>query len=510
MRWLPTLFCIVLITLAPLALWRTGLEFYFLRLDDFDYLSWSRLASQLRAHATQPHNGHLTPVFLLQTHILARLAGSLEVLPLVLGCAAFATLSATGLMAGWLVARDTGRLDWGLAAAACFNLSTVPGPALLWYSASQALTTAFCIVAMLAALSAWRTSQYLAWLLLSLILALLAPFCWSAGYTAGITGALYVVHGFSNRLRTRLSAATLLLLATGSAVAIAMRTAGDEILKAASRSGHGGPELESHWIIPQHVNQAVWEKLILNNLGLDAHTTSSQSLLLSIAAILLYLSAPRRPGAGGSWTRGWIKALPLASFRSSPVRGLFAAGLTIILANYILIFATRGRGYAYLDLRALGWYDAIPQLGALLCAAGLWAQAQGPANAQPAPTKLTPLGPRSAVALLSLSAILFLLESPRADRILFEYDTMATLAGDLAQPHARSAPADWAARAHSQRRALHRLGELEQKLKGHTLTAQQAQVLKTQYPIPGAPEDSPGYRLLDLILPPSAIETSPH
>src|SRR5262249_59352868 len=87
---------------------------------------------------------------------LAGLAGSLEALPTVLSWASYATMVLAMAATGHLVARESGRTSLGLAAMAAVGLTSVLGPTLLWYSAGQALAAGTMVLAMLAALQAWR------------------------------------------------------------------------------------------------------------------------------------------------------------------------------------------------------------------------------------------------------------------------------------------------------------------------------------------------------------------
>ncbi len=103
------------------------------------YLARSRTPAALREHLFTPHNGHVVPLFLLETHVLARMAGTLEALPAVLGWASYATIVLAMAATGHVVARETGRVARGLAAMAAVGLTSVLGPALLWYAAGQAL-----------------------------------------------------------------------------------------------------------------------------------------------------------------------------------------------------------------------------------------------------------------------------------------------------------------------------------------------------------------------------------
>ncbi len=84
------------------------LRWYRLKLDDFVYLSRSRSFSALSRHLATPHNGHVVPLFLCETHLLARFAGTMEALPRVLGWAAYATLLLAMAAAGHLVAVGDG------------------------------------------------------------------------------------------------------------------------------------------------------------------------------------------------------------------------------------------------------------------------------------------------------------------------------------------------------------------------------------------------------------------
>jgi hypothetical protein len=61
-------------------------------------------------------------------------------------------MAATGHVVAW----DTERPALGLAAVAALGLTSVLGPTLLWYAASQALAAGTMIVVMLAALQVWR------------------------------------------------------------------------------------------------------------------------------------------------------------------------------------------------------------------------------------------------------------------------------------------------------------------------------------------------------------------
>src|SRR5437764_12683347 len=117
-RWAPSMLLALALCAAPLWLWGVPLGWHFLKLDDFVYLARSRTSAALGRHLATPHNAHVVPLFLLETHLLARLAGSLAAVPSVLGMACYATLVLAMAATGHLVAWETGRPARALAAMA--------------------------------------------------------------------------------------------------------------------------------------------------------------------------------------------------------------------------------------------------------------------------------------------------------------------------------------------------------------------------------------------------------
>ena len=108
---------------------------------------------------------------------------------------------------------------------------------------------------------------------------------------------------------------------------------------------HGSPGLRS-----AHTAQAVCEALIFNNLGLDAATTAAQAIVL--CALLAGVWA---------WSRRRFDRAARADVRR--INPLEAAGAVLVVARFGMVFAVRGTETTFENLRALGWYDAIPQLG---------------------------------------------------------------------------------------------------------------------------------------------------
>ena len=121
------------------------------------------------------------------------LPAQLEAVPEVFAWASYATLVLAVLLTGHVVARETGRPARGLIAMAAVGFSSVLGPSLLYYAASQALAAGIMILVMLAFFQSWHVRGSW-WLLASgLVAAMAAPLFWTAGYSAGPVGAAYLM-----------------------------------------------------------------------------------------------------------------------------------------------------------------------------------------------------------------------------------------------------------------------------------------------------------------------------
>jgi hypothetical protein len=110
-----------------------------------------------------------------------------------------------------------------------------------------------------------------------------------------------------------------------------------------------------------------------------------------------------------------ILAAWVATRRSLPTP-LEAAGATLMLGSYLIPMAFR----TYLPFSSLRgqvpWYDAIPQVGAVLFVAGWWAGIlpQVPARAY------SPLRRSGLAALVALQVALLVLQVPRVNALFFE------------------------------------------------------------------------------------------
>jgi hypothetical protein len=441
-RWAAAILVGLILCAGPLWLWGEPLRWFFLKSDDFVYLARSRSSAALREHLFRPHNGHVVPLFLLETHALARVAGSLEALPVVLGWASYATLVVAMAAIGHVVARETGRAACGLAAMAALGLTSVLGPALLWYAAGQALAAGTMVLLMLAALQAWRARGSWWRLALGLSAATAAPLLWSAGYAAGPVGVAYL---WADGRRACRRAAVVLLASPLAVAVLVWCVAGRGFAPASRLAARPLRDALPVEAVVAHSAQAICEALILNNLGLDAATTAGQALVACAILAGLWSWSRRRPGPDGPRRRRRINPLE-------------AAGAAMVIITFGMIFAGRGTETTFDNLRGLGWYDAMAELGAVLFVSG-WCSGDLPS---PPPAAIAPPGRAGLLCVVLLAAVLLALQAPRVERVIFEYDGMAAPVG----PHspgvvAERTRAGLAARAGAQRQALARLDRIE-------------------------------------------------
>jgi hypothetical protein len=270
------------------------------------------------------------------------------------------------------------------------GFSSVVGVAVRWYSAGQALWAGTAIVATVLLAREWSQKGG-AWLLGSVCLgALAAPAVWSGGLVAGPAAVAYLAAKDPSRFRRPI---LVVVAVTAGAVLAVLVTSRRQITRTTIVwERHAGL-----WPRPIqavfHSAQAVAEALFLGNLGLDAVTTHWQAVTLVLGLAGLW-----------AWSRGGFRR----------VNPLEAAGATIILGSYLLVYAFRGN-LPYSSLRPVIWYHAIPQVGAVLFVTGWWTGVRraGPAN----PGRFTR---RQALGLVGVMACLCVLQAPRAERALIE------------------------------------------------------------------------------------------
>jgi hypothetical protein len=378
---------VVALILSAVPAWFLGDRFdgFSLKLDDFVFVARSRTWADLAGNLMRPHNTHVVPLFRLLTFGLIALSGNLGRLLDVIEAASYGVLVLVSLATCLLVARETRSMALGLAAMAGLGLSSVMEPAVTWYAAGQTIWTALAIVLMLVALQSWRRRRSAWRLVLAGLAAASAPLFWSGGYVAGPVGLAYL--WADARPRDRLAG----LVPMGAVLLTALvvvAVSGRQIAQSGVfRDGSPGQAIRPlNGIV--YTAQAIPEILVFQNLGLSVATDAPQGAVLCLALIVLWAGArgfPFRPNS------------------------LEAAGAVMAALGFALVYTGRG-GMQFDSLRGLGWYAAIPQVGAVLFAAGWCAGRPSPADSAPGslrpPTRLGLLG------VLGFAAILLVLQSP--------------------------------------------------------------------------------------------------
>jgi hypothetical protein len=487
LRWAPTVLLALSICAGTFWLWGVPLQWFELKSDDFVYIARSRTAASLWSHLLAPHNGHVVPLFLVETHLLARLAGSLEAMPAVYGWATYATLVLSMALTGHLVAWETGRPAYGLAGMAAVGFTSVLGTAVLWYSAGQALAAGSMILAMLAALQAWRARGSWWLLVLAALAALAAPLFWTPGYTAGLVGAAYL---WSDGRGVCRRAAAMPLVVSAMTFLIA-RDVAPRIFTTISFDS----EMRVRMVLDAapavaHSAQAICEALIFNNLGLDTTTTEAQALVIGLVVAGLWVWTRRRPDANR----------PLSVPRVNPLE---AAGAVLVASSFGMIYVVRGTESTFDGLRALGWYNAIPELGAVLFVAGWWS---GRIESPPPKTIKPP--PRIELLVFVLfAATMLVLQAPRADRVIFQYEGLSAKFGGGS--YSRT-PGDLAQQARAQRQALLELDRLERSARQRGLGRAGIRRDADRVMVPGMPVGFDGVGSTELLdVPDSTHDSGP-
>ena len=190
---------------------------------------------------------------------------------------------------------------------------------------------------------------------------------------------------------------------------------------------------------PLNAIQAVAEATILNNLGLDAATSAFQAaVILGIAAGLWYASRGR-------------------TGRATPLE---AAGAATVVCSALLAYLFRGN-LPFSSLRPVGWYYAIPQVGAVLFAAGWWS-----ALSDRVPRAGGKLTVRGALGVVLLVLVLGGIQGDRAERLHIEAapPLAPSESGMFWSAYMRNARATYlnAESSDHLRRALTRLDRVEQ------------------------------------------------
>jgi hypothetical protein len=388
------LVALVVLVLAalPAVLMADELSYLSIRGDDFAYLSESRDGHRTVENLLTPHNAHVVPFFRLWTFALVRAAGKLSNVPTALLLGAYATFVVSLLLMLPLVARATGSLGAGLVAVTVLAASTVMEPVLSWFSASQALCAGDAALAALIALQSWREQgRGGAWKLgLAALGVVLAAGIWTGGLIAGPAAAAFL---WWNRRRDGRAAAVAFLVLTAVLAVVPIVALRQQNLSPLTRGSHPFAPAAMAWQGVLSTSLAIPEMLVLRAAGVDARLEGLQGAMLCLAiAWLWYRSRRGCPGALG---------------------GLEAAGAVIAVGSYLMVYSFRG-DLAYANLRQIGWYHAIPTLGAVLFAAGWWSRCRVTEGRGARPSR------RGLASIVVLAIGMMLLHAPRAMWLLIE------------------------------------------------------------------------------------------
>jgi hypothetical protein len=329
-------------------------------------------------------------------------SGHLAKLPEVLAEAAFGILVVVMILMGRLVSRETGRAILGLAAMVAVGVTSVMASPACWYSSGQTLWAAFGVLATLGFAQSWRRRRSIPSLAMMGPSAMFAGWCWTIGHMAGPVAAVYLWLDGRNRCRW---AAAVPLGATILAVLISVALGARKMDSTVSFHGRTTKEAANPVEGLLHTGQAIPENLVLGNLGLKAQTTAAQGL--TITAILVGV------WGSGRWRRGGLAAF----------NPLECAGLSLVLGSYLVEWTVRGyMPFRYLRTINMGmivpWYDVVPQVGAVLFAAG-WCAGPRPRGdeTRPEPAASSMMTRRGALGVIGLLAIFMVLNKPRVDRL---------------------------------------------------------------------------------------------
>jgi hypothetical protein len=396
---------------------RDAIGTYRLWSDDVAFVASGRTWERTVSRLFLPHNTHIVPAWRILTWALVACAGNLERLPTVLAIASYSILVAVMLLTGRLVAKETGRTILGLVSMALVGTTSLMLTPAMWYSAGQPLWAALGILVTLWYAQSYRRSGQWPALVFTGLSAAVASGFWTVGHLAGPSAVVYL--WFDGRRRCK-EAASVPLAATLLAVALSMslgaRHLDGNLISLDGRTIRGAINPLQGCL---NTLQAIPGNLIIGNLGLSAKTTKTQGAALTLVLIVLWAGSRRRPAVGGSHPR----QSGFAHWPSFAFNPLECAGATIVLGSYLIEWSFRGYvdfdHWRTINLREmLPWYDAIPQVGAVLFAAGWWSGPRSLASQsflRVRPIAVTRLG---GLGLAVLLVALIVLNRPRVDELV--------------------------------------------------------------------------------------------
>ncbi len=339
---------------------REPMALYLLYSDDVPYISASRNWERTVSNLFEPHNTHIVPAWRILTWALVLAAGNLERIPQVFAVASYSILVAVMLLAGRVAVRESGRTAVGLAAMALVGTTSVMLTPASWYSAGQPLWAGFGILAALWYAQSYRGSGNRWALALGGVATVIAGWLWTIGHVAGPAAAVYLWCAGSRRCRR---AAIVPLAATAFAIGLALGLGGAiSIARSASTAGTCAPRRTPFKgsFIPLRPFRKTWFS--------PTWACRSRPHPTRACCSRCFCSLPGAavPGSGAAAGDGERLFSPLE-----------CAGCAIVLMAYLVEWTFRGymefRYLRTINLRfTVPWYDAVPQIGAVLLLAGLW------------------------------------------------------------------------------------------------------------------------------------------
>ena len=247
-------------------------------------------------------------------------------------------------------------------------------------------------MATLIALEGWLSRGGVWRLGLAAVSGIAAPLLWSGGMVAGPAAAVYLWTRGKPRERR---AAVAILVLTGCLAGLLVRSVSRQIEQAteSGRRRYGVVEKATEAVRSTAI--AIPEVLVLRNLGIDAALTGAQGVVLCCAM--------------GWW---WSRTGPGRASR------LEAAGAAIVVGSYLMVYYFRGY-MPYEDMRLVGWYHAIPEIGAILFVAGWWSRCRDEADPG-RPARSSVLTRRELLAVVTLASAMVALHLPRATRLVLD------------------------------------------------------------------------------------------
>ena len=419
---------------------------YRLHSDDFAYIGSSRTWPRTVENLLVPHNTHICPSWRLLTWGVVAAAGDLVHLQDVMKPVSYLALVLVMLQVGHFVAHESRSMALGLGAMAAVGVTSLQRLSTMWYAAGQTLWAGlFIVTALILIQELLRRNWH--WLWPSVVICCwIAGGFWTIGHAAGPVGAIYIMSVTRGRKRLL---ALIPFAATLVAVVFSLAFGGKAIDPTISFHGRTTREALGPIQGLSHTCHSIIETLILGNLGINATTTNTQAVILTIILFVCWL---------------------LWHVRSrQPVTALEWTGAALCISAYWVEWSFRGY-FSWNNLKGIvTWYDSIPQIGWVMFLCG-WLQAG--TGMETAPAERSTIGKiwlnrGGFIGVFALLLVMMTLNQSDVDRQLlestprltqYEIDKRMFPIPELKRLRANYI---WDERAKRQKRNLQRLQEAE-------------------------------------------------